>query len=158
MPFKQKKRLFYYEGTQTLEQVSREIVESPSLETGQYSKPDWTWPWVTWSRRHCRGIGLDNLQSSLPTSMVMWFCVIRRVWLWLLGMLFIPRFAFIQEYSHSCQLLPCPLQHAENSRVSGAPPQQPKTNISVCGACLWSNSQAMLAAYPIHTRLSSVPA
>lgn len=48
-----RKGFFYRKGAQTLEQVSREVVESPFLDTGQYSKPDWTWLRDTCSRGCC---------------------------------------------------------------------------------------------------------
>ena len=40
-----------------------------SLLLWRYSKPTWTWSCAAWSRWPCfgRGVGLDDLQRSLPT-------------------------------------------------------------------------------------------
>ena len=123
------------QSTQALEQVSREAVESPSLETDNIQQLTGRGPGrpALEDAALCRGIGLYNLQSSLPTAKAVWFYIFCRVWLRLLGMLFVLRIGFFQESSHSCQLPPSPLPHAQKSHVPGAPPQQQKTSISVMG-------------------------
>lgn len=52
---------FYCWNSQTLEQVAREETFG-----------DWPWPWST-----CliKGVDLDSLQRSLPTSTIPWLCV-----------------------------------------------------------------------------------
>lgn len=42
-----------------------------SLHPVGHSKATWTWSWATCSSR---GIGLDDLQRSLPVSTIVWFC------------------------------------------------------------------------------------
>ena len=46
-----------------------------SLLLWRYSKPAWTWSCATWSRWICfgSGVGLGDLQRSLPTPTILWF-------------------------------------------------------------------------------------
>ena len=53
-----------------------------SLHPWRYSKPVWTWSWTTGSRWPCliKGVGPDDLQRSLPTSVSLWFCAYSLIW------------------------------------------------------------------------------
>ena len=48
------------------------------LRLWRLSRPGRIRPWATWpscgAPVHCRGVGLDGLQRSLPTLRILWFC------------------------------------------------------------------------------------
>ena len=50
----------------------------PTLLRTLYFFASWSLPWTTWSSCgvpvHCRGVGLDGFQRSLPTLRILWFC------------------------------------------------------------------------------------